>query len=537
MKKSLTTLLVLLQFSLFAQIITNQDKLGVGFDFGPSNGFFLQNGTMLFCSSSDSIIGGDKNIYGNGGIDAWIVNMEYNHQVQWQKCIGGNDEDKLYLFQELPNGEFLFGGSSKSQPSGDKQSQNFGNNDVWLVKTDNQGNIIWEKSFGGDQNDEMVSLTVVNNSIYLLCDSRSGVNGNKTSVSHGYNDIWLIKTDLNGIVEWQNSYGGIESDYAHDLTIYNNNIFISSSSYSGVSGNKTAPTFTSDYTSDSWILKLDTNGNILDQASFGGTKDERGAQLYNINNKLFITDVSFSEVDTGNKSTPNYGLRDGRLLEINSNLNKLREYSFGGTELDDLQLLGFNSLNQMILSSNSRSDISGNKTVQPNGTFNGNFYPSDLWLIIFDTITNTFVHQQSIGGNEFDFMLNGQINSNESISFILISESDISGDKTIPLTPFVTSSTYIEFWTFNYTYDVSTDNLELTNSLNVYPNPFENKIKLNEEFAGNVVEFYNAQGSLVKRTLCSPLGEIETTNLPEGLYILNMTDKDGNVYTTRVIKQ
>lgn len=535
MNNILAALFLLIHVSIFSQIITNQDKLGIGQNFTPINGFLMNDGSKLLYSSCDSIIGGDKIQYGNGNYDGWITKLENNHQIPWQINLGGSSYESILTAKELTNGDLLLGGISKSQASGNKTSPNFGNEDAWLVKMDASGNILWDKSYGGISNDRLVDIATDNNSYYLLCNSQSSATGNKTTANFGQSDIWLVKTDLNGNIIWQKSYGGSGFESATSILLLNNSIFISSSSQSGQSGNKLSTNYG---LRDSWVLKLDGNGNIINQDSFGGNFDEVDSKLYEFNGKLFLTDVSYSDQNTGNKTSPNFGGNDGRVLFLNNNLIKNQEKSFGGDNLDYISYITFNSANQMIIASTSLSSISGNKTVVPNGSMTNGNYAADIWLIIYDTIQNLPIYQQSIGGNDSDILLNADsFNNTQSISFICQSNSGISGDKTIPLTANQTPGNYLEFWTFDYTYTLDLEEENTNNTLSIYPNPFTSKINLTKTFANQEIAFYTTQGRLVLKTKSNGHGVVETSQLAEGFYILKLIDEFGKLYTTKVIKQ
>ncbi|SFT64667.1 Por secretion system C-terminal sorting domain-containing protein [Lishizhenia tianjinensis] len=532
--RKITTLFFSLIITLgYGQSITNQDKLGTGKFFQPSSATFLSDGSILYASSTDdSLTSGDKTVMGYGGSDAWLVKMSYNHQIDWQVCYGGSNDEFLTLSKELPNGNIIVAGSSRSPISGTKSSPHFGEDDIWLMLIDSQGNKVWEESYGGDNVDYPTDIVYYNNHFYLLGTSNSGATGNKTSTNYGQDDLWLLKLDMTGQVIWQKTLGGNLTEYIGYITIYNNKIYISSTSFSPPSGNKTSVNYAED---DCWLIKLDTNGNVINQKTIGGDLFDVGGPLKVLNDKLFLIYESYSEI-SGTKTTPNYGSVDGQLIILDTNFNIENQWAFGGNASDFL--IDFNFFqDELFIIGASNSEISGNKTVEPHSDGTSSNFDWDLWFISFDTLTEQFNYQSSIGGNKSEVSAFVEIANPNNIKVVTISWSENTGDKTIPLTSHTGQSMYFEFWTFDYTYNLGIDKEKLTQNLNIYPNPFENTLHLKEEFANTKVEFYDALGSLVFNTKSNDLGTIETTNLPEGLYIVKMTDVNGKIYTARVVKQ
>jgi hypothetical protein len=105
----------------------------------------------------------------------------------WEVSFGGYEEDAAYSVIETSDGGFTLAGSTMSFGNGD--------NDVWLVKTDSTGDHIWNKTYGGNAFDR--ALTIINTD-----DGGFMLFGNTESYGYGDLDIWLIKTDANGVPEW-----------------------------------------------------------------------------------------------------------------------------------------------------------------------------------------------------------------------------------------------------------------------------------------------------------------------------------------------
>ncbi len=211
---------------------------------------------------------GNKNSLNIGQGDIWLLKLNNQGIVQWQKTIGGNSMDRVSKILVLPDGTYLIAGNSESGVTDNrdleiepdiilKKSEERGSQDYWILKLDQRGNKIWEKTFGGIYFDELRSVVQSNDLGFILAGiSNSPVSGDKTSDNEGFNDWWIIKTDTDGNMLWQTTIGS-EADeqlYTINKTIDNNYI---------VAGNK-SNNMASDL-SDFEIVFIDNDGNIMQQ--------------------------------------------------------------------------------------------------------------------------------------------------------------------------------------------------------------------------------------------------------------------------------
>src|SRR6185369_492156 len=138
----------------------------------------------------------------------------YPPPIEWQRSFGGTNDDRLRTLQQTDDGGFIFGGFSNSDPaagaSGNKSSANFGNYDFWIVRTDSAGNKLWDRSFGGPDEDVLYSVRQTSDGGFILAGySLSGIGGNKTSTTVGGYDFWVVRRDAMGNKLWDRSFGGM----------------------------------------------------------------------------------------------------------------------------------------------------------------------------------------------------------------------------------------------------------------------------------------------------------------------------------------
>ncbi len=198
------------------------------------------------------VLAGETHSFGAGSFDAWLIKLGANGEKEWDKTYGGPRWDNAVDVRQTRDGGYILVGYTESFGRG--------KTDVWLVKVDWQGNVEWEKTFGGERNDR-------GNSVYQTKDGGYLVAGDTESFGKGFSDIWLIKTDARGVLLWEKTYGGDKSDRGSSAQpTRDGGIIIVGDTYS----------FGAGY-GDVWMIKTDSLGNEQWQQTYGGPKTERGS--------------------------------------------------------------------------------------------------------------------------------------------------------------------------------------------------------------------------------------------------------------------
>ena len=170
------------------------------------------------------------------------------------------------------------GGTSTSNISGDKTEISQGDFDYWVVKLDASGNIQWQNTIGGNGFDDLGSLQQTADGGYILGGkSNSNISGDKTENSQGVLDYWVVKLDASGNIQWQNTIGGNGFDELISLQqTADGGYILGGYSVSNISGDKTE---NSQGGKDYWVVKLDASGNIQWQNTIGGNGND---ELYSL---------------------------------------------------------------------------------------------------------------------------------------------------------------------------------------------------------------------------------------------------------------
>jgi PKD repeat protein len=183
--------------------LTKINAMGVRlwtYTYFPSSGNYGGAPSMIKTSDGNYVIGviNNKN---SSNQDYAIIKVDPNGAVIWKKEFGGNNLEYLSSIKEFPNGDLLLGGYSNSLQSGTKSESTFGGYDYWIVRTDNQGNKIWDKDIRATSDDRLSNIVVLNNDSYILSGySSSSIGGDKSEAGRGSSDIWILK-----VGEGQNS--------------------------------------------------------------------------------------------------------------------------------------------------------------------------------------------------------------------------------------------------------------------------------------------------------------------------------------------
>lgn len=235
----------------------------------------LSDGRILMAGHSDSPISGDKTEACYGDIDGWLLMTDANGNKLWDRTIGGTGTDAIVALA-ISDGHIYAGAYSNSPASGTK-TQDFvpgsvwpgPKHDYWVTKLTFDGNIVWDRTYGSSENDNLAAMIAADGHLYLAGESGGGVSGTKTEPSKGGLDYWLVKIDTTGAVAWDKTIGGPGMDQPYALTATYGKILIGGGSNSDAGGDKEED---SRGYSDIWIVSLDISSGVADQLSMNNAQ-------------------------------------------------------------------------------------------------------------------------------------------------------------------------------------------------------------------------------------------------------------------------
>jgi hypothetical protein len=220
-----------------------------------------------FNASTDGDVSGHHGL--SQSYDYWVLKLNLSGGLQWQKSLGGTHDDIAYAVEQTPDGGYIVAGISQSN-NGDVTVHYSGNStyDWWIVKLDANGNLVWQKTLGGSSNDWCTDIHATPDGGYIVGGYSYSHDHDLTS-NKGQSDYWIVKLDGTGNILWQKSYGGSTYDNLNALQLTADGGYIvtgdSQSDDVDVDGHHD-----SYGTYDGWVVKIDINGNMVWNKSIGG---------------------------------------------------------------------------------------------------------------------------------------------------------------------------------------------------------------------------------------------------------------------------
>ncbi len=196
------------------------------------------DGGFIICGMTES--------KGRGGKDAWVIKLDAEGQLEWDKTYGDKGDDVAHSIIQTRDGGYAFAGYTTSKNRRGRQ-------DVWLVKLDSAGNQVWEGVYGGQRND-------VGNSLIQTWDDNFVIAATTRSYGPGRNSVWVMKLDDRGRRLWRRTEGGNRDDFGHSVAedLRDSSVVIAGSTASFGNG-----------PSSFWLVKISGEGRRVWRKDYG----------------------------------------------------------------------------------------------------------------------------------------------------------------------------------------------------------------------------------------------------------------------------
>jgi gliding motility-associated-like protein len=223
----------------------------------------------------------DGDVSGNHGLlDFWIIKINANGNLLWQKTLGGSDYDNARGIQATPDGGCVAVGNTYS--TNGNVTGNHGAGDYWVTRLDPQGNLQWQKTLGGSMTDIAACIQLAPNDGFIVSGFSNSFDGD-VSGGHGGYDAWIVRLNNAGNIIWQRSYGGSQNETANDIRNTGDGfVFTGMSASNDGDINCNAGLF------DVFVAKIDYNGQPEWQRTWGGVGYDEGACIQPLADGSFI---------------------------------------------------------------------------------------------------------------------------------------------------------------------------------------------------------------------------------------------------------
>ncbi|REC47056.1 T9SS type A sorting domain-containing protein [Chryseobacterium pennipullorum] len=446
----------------------------------------------------------------HGASDYWIVKLDAAGSIQWQKSLGGNFYDTAKSIRQTADGGYIVAGESYST-DGDVTG-NHGGADYWIVKVDSSGNIEWQKSLGGSNNDTARSAQQTSDGGYIIVGESFSNDGDVTG-NHGYNDYWVVKLDSSGNIQWQKSLGGAAYDRGNSIQQTSDGGYIIAGGSNSTDGDITGNHGNEDF----WIVKLDSSGIIQWEKSLIGNLADGAESIQQTPEGEYI--VAGGSHSTNSEIPTSFGESNYCVAKLDSNGTTLWQKYFGG------------SGNDYAYATQQTSDggvIVAGGTGSANGNIVGSHGEADYWIIKLDS-SGILQWQKPLGGGAFEDAYSMQQTADGGY---IIAGLTFSSDGDI-----TTSYGNGDCWIVKLNpAQLGTAESQQPRKFALYPNPARNFFHLENLPVGAVVDIIDMSGrKLLSQKNNSGLLKIEVSGFSDGVYTVQIKNKEEVISSQKLI--
>jgi len=268
--------------------------------------------------------------------DIWVIKLGENGNIEWDKTFDGDENDVAYSIAQTKDGGYIIAGSTGVKLWGEAN--------CWVIKLDAKGNMEWDNNFGGTGWDEIYSITQTKDGSFV-------VTGCLWSKGAGRGDVCVAKLDKRGNLIWDKTFGGSDYDEAHSIVqTEDGGYVIAGFTELEGAGDK-----------DIWVIKLDENGNKIWDRTLGGTSEDWANSIIQTRDGDYMV--------AGWTRSMGAGKTDVWIAKLNKRGNLIWDKTFGGSDYDEAHSIVQTEDGGYVIAGWTKSKGAGN---------------SDVWIIKLD---------------------------------------------------------------------------------------------------------------------------------------------------------
>lgn len=354
------------------------------------------DGGYIIGGTSQSSQNGDVTGVNKGLEDCWVVKLDANGNIMWNKSLGGDGSDQFKQIVQTADGGYILCATTGSSANGDVTATSKGLFDCWVVKLDGSGTITWNVLLGGSDQDFASSIQQTADGGYILgAYSSSSANGDVTQTSKGLSDYWIVKLNATGVIQFNKLVGGNREEVLNSIKQTSDGGYVAAGyTASSLNGDVTGVIHG---TYDFWVVKFNSTGNIVWNKSIGGNSFPETEVAYAIQQTSdggYIVAGTSSSSANGDVTATNNGLTDYLVLKLDGSGNVVWNKLLGGNADETAYAVQQTIDGGYIVAGKSSSSASGNVTQNSNGA-------EDAWIVKLDA-SGTIVWNKLYGGSQED---------------------------------------------------------------------------------------------------------------------------------------
>ncbi|MGC4129281.1 MAG: T9SS type A sorting domain-containing protein [Bergeyella sp.] len=512
------------------------------------DGQFLVSGSSI--ASPNPSKGGETSSQSNNGYDYHILKLDQQGQKVWEKYFGGTKHDYLAASVATQEGGFLLAGTSYSNQSGDKTENNMGASDIWLVRLNENGEELWQKTLGTKSNDDASSVVQTTDEGFFVAGN---INENKKLF--GSKDVFVSKLDKTGKLINTTIFGSKSLDEVTDmaptsdggaiLAIYstsgksenlnysadnNSNENNSPANQNGKTASElisTTKTFIGKSegnfgNGDYWIVKLDKNASVEWQKTFGGKEDDQPKTIAFTENGYVIAGESRSQPSGNKKGNIEEGT-DIWILNLDKSGNEIwqKSYNFGNRDV---------AMSLDVIRKTNKDNFSEDKGFLLGGytQAEGKVKSDDetFWMLYIDK-NGKEVWRKYVEGKE-------KKQEERLVSAIL------SRDGSYVLAGTSAEELGKENWKIVKLLDSDVEDLIDSKNIQIYPNPVKDYcyVEIGLDFENADLYLYDMAGKVIQQLQTkNKITKINTGKLPQGIYVVSAITSENKKLSTKIVKE
>jgi hypothetical protein len=482
---------------------------------------------ILLTADNKYIIAGSTNskdfdvTQNRGGEDVWVVKLDEDGTLLWQKTYGGTGNEGATSIKQTKDGGYMLLGVTNSKDGDFIASK--GGLDIFLSKLDAQGNILWTKIYGGSDYDFGSSFfeTTTGEFVMSIVSKSSDLD---FPLNYGDYDMWVMKLSAKGDIIWTKHFGGSRYDFSGDIIQADKNSYLLVGFTGSIDSDMVEHKGFLDNKQDIWI-KLDTMGQVLWHKTYGFEEYASFTQIRSVKSDS-TGYISVGACFTGgNYGTGHYG-GEMYIAKLDKNGNLLWRKMLGGLAGDSASDVEILSDGSFVILGDSESKMSGDVTT------NYGYY--DYWVVRLDSKGEKILWQISLGGFLFDRCESTGLIVSKDNKLIVVGETS-SFDNTFSKI----SGKYDWGVVKLKNIGLSTPSVEIKErkTIKIYPNPASHYFNIeNNEMEILDYELLNMNGKIVQKgQLLNGNQTIYFSNIPNGFYLLNVTKNKSLLVSKKLI--